>query len=395
MILIFYNFLIKKFIKEPENITDESTRNQYGLLGGVVGIISNLILFIIKLTIGLLSSSISILADGFNNFFDCTSSIITIVGFKLANKPADSEHPFGHGRIELISGLIVAFMIMIFGFEFLKTSFTKILNPDTVSFELASFIILIFSIFIKLWLSKFNLILGNKINSSALKASALDAKGDVFTSLCVVISFFTSQFTTLPIDGFVGLIVSVGIIYSGFNLVKETVSPLIGEAPSKELVDSIINGLMSYDGIIGVHDLIVHDYGAGKCIASVHAEMPANLGVMVMHEIADEAEREMSSKLNILLVIHTDPICTDDEVIINTKKEIEKIIYQNDLIISMHDFRLVGDNDKKNLIFDIVVNPSEVKSTNDENNLLVWITKHVKEIYPNYNCIITIDKDYN
>lgn len=383
------------FIKEPENINDENTRNQYGFLGGTVGIVSNLILFLMKLTIGLLSSSISILADAFNNFFDCTSSIITIIGFKLANKPADSKHPFGHGRIELISGLIVAFMIMLFGFEFLKTSFTKILNPSIVKFEIISFIILILSILVKLWLSNFNWILGNKVNSSALKASALDAKGDVFTSLCVVISFFSSQFTTLPVDGFIGLIVSIGIIYSGYNLVKETISPLLGEAPSKELVDSIINSLMSYEGIIGVHDLIVHDYGVGKCIASIHAEMPANLGVIAMHEIADEAEREISNKLNILLVIHTDPVCTDDESIIKTKKEVEDIIYQNDLIVSMHDFRVVGENDKKNLIFDIVVRPSEIKNIKDEKNLLDWINKNIKEVYPNYNCIITIDRDYN
>ena len=383
------------FIKEPENINDENTRNQYGFLGGTVGIVSNLILLLMKLTIGLLAPSISILAHAFNNFFDCTSSIITIIGFKLANKPADSKHPFGHGRIELISGLIVAFMIMLFGFEFLKTSFTKILNPSIVKFEIISFIILILSILVKLWLSNFNWILGNKVNSSALKASALDAKGDVFTSLCVVISFFSSQFTTLPVDGFIGIIVSIGIIYSGYNLVKETISPLLGEAPPKELVDSIINSLMSYEGIIGVHDLIVHDYGSGKCIASIHAEMPANLGVIAMHEIADEAEREISNKLNILLVIHTDPVCTDDESIIKTKKEVEDIIYQNDLIVSMHDFRVVGENDKKNLIFDIVVRPSEIKNIKDEKNLLDWINKNIKEVYPNYNCIITIDRDYN
>ena len=184
-------------------------------------------------------------------------------------------------------------------------------------------------------------------------------------------------------------------MYSGFNLVKETVSPLLGEAPSKELVDSIINTLMSYEGIIGVHDLIVHDYGAGKYIASAHAEMPANLGVITMHEIADEAEREIFSKLNVLLVIHTDPICTDDETVLSTKKEIKNIIYKNDLIVSMHDFRVVGDNDKKNLIFDVVVRPSEIRNSKDEHNLLNWINKHIKEVYPNYNCIITIDRDYN
>lgn len=395
MIVIFCKFLIKKFIKEPQNINDEYTRNQYGFLGGIVGIISNLILFLTKLIIGLLSSSISILADAFNNFFDLTSSIITIIGFKLASKPADSEHPFGHGRIELISGLIVAFMIMIFGFEFLKTSFIKILTPNVVKFEIISFIILIVSILIKLWLSHFNWTLGSKINSATLKASALDAKNDVFTSLCIIISFFTSQFTTFPMDGLVGCLVSLGIIYSGYNLIKETVSPLLGEAPSKELVDSIMNILMSYNEIIGVHDLIVHNYGTGKWIASVHAEMPVDLGAIVMHEVADLAEREVFNKLNILLVIHTDPICTDNESIKSTKKEVEEIIYQNNSIVSMHDFRIVGEKERKNLIFDVVVRPSEIVSSDDEKNLIDWITIHIQKIHPNYNCFITIDKYYN
>lgn len=395
MIIILCNFLIKKFIKEPDNINSEHVRNQYGFLGGIVGIISNLILFLTKLIIGLLSSSISILADAFNNFFDLASSIITIIGFKLASKPADSEHPFGHGRIELITGLIVAFMIMLFGFEFLKTSFIKILTPNVVKFEITSFIILILSMLIKLWLSNFNWILGDKINSATLKASALDAKSDVFTSLCIIISFFTIQFTTLPIDGITGCFVSLCIIRSGYNLTKETISPLLGEAPSKEIVDSIMDILMDYNEIIGVHDLIVHNYGAGKWIASAHAEMPADLGAITMHEVADSAERLVLDKLNILLVIHTDPICTNNEYIKKTKQEIEDIIYQNSSIISIHDFRIVGENDKKNLIFDIVVKPSEIVSYEDERNLVNWVNEHIKKIYPNYNCIITIDKFYN
>lgn len=395
MSIIFSNFLITKFIENPEDILNEKTRSQYGYLGGTVGIISNLILFLIKLIIGVMSSSISIIADAFNNFFDSTSSIITMIGFKLANRPPDKEHPFGHGRIEYLSALIVAFMVMMFGFEFLKTSFDRIFNPSIVKFETVSFLILIASILIKIWLSKFNFLLGDKINSSALKASALDAKGDVFTSSCVALSFLINQFISLPIDAYVGVIVSIGIIYSGFNLIKETISPLLGEAPSKELVDSVINGLLEYEEIIGVHDLIIHNYGTGRCLASVHAEMPANLGVMTMHEIADEAERNLSRNLNIHLVIHTDPICTDDKSVLKTKKEIEDIIYTNDTILSMHDFRIVGENSRKNLIFDIVVKPSEINTKDREIELINWVNESIRRSYPLYNCIITVDKDFN
>lgn len=395
MFIILSKFLINKFIKNPDDISNEEVRNQYGYLGGIVGIITNLLLFLIKLFIGIISSSISILADAFNNFFDSTSSIITIIGFKLASKPADKEHPFGHGRIEYISALVVSFIVMLFGLEFLKTSFEKIFNSTHINFDTISFIFLIFSIIIKIWLSKFNFTLGDKINSSALKASALDAKGDVLISSCVVISFLSSNFTSLPIDAYVGIVVSLGILYSGFNLTKETISPLLGEAPSKELVDSIINELLNYDNIIGVHDLIIHNYGAGKCLASVHIEIPENLGVIAMHEIADEAERNIFNKLNIHLVIHTDPVCTNNKSIEKTKKELENILFKNNSITSMHDFRVVGEHQKKNLIFDIVVKSSEIKNKTEEKELINWINNEIKKTHPLYNCIITIDKDFN
>lgn len=382
-------------MKNPDDLVNENTRNQYGYLGGVTGIVANLLLFLIKLFIGLASSSISILADAFNNFFDSTSSIITMVGFKLASKPADDEHPFGHGRIEYLSALVVAFMVMMFGMEFLKASISKVFNPSPITFGTASFIILIISIVIKIWLSNFNYLIGNKINSSALKASALDAKGDVFTSSCVAISFLSSTFTNIPIDAYAGIAVSLGILYSGFNLIKETISPLLGEAPPRELVEAILNELLEHEHIIGAHDLIIHNYGANKCLASVHVEIPANLGVVLIHEVADDVERSISKKLHIHLVVHTDPVCVDDETIITTKKELESIIFKNSKIESMHDFRVVGENSKKNLIFDIVVSPSDIKNQSEENELIAWINGEVKNIHPNYNCIITIDKNFN
>ena len=228
---MFSNFLVKRFVKNYDNVSDIKVRGAYANLAGIVGIVTNLILFIIKLSVGLFSNSVSILADAFNNLSDAASSIITIIGFKIANKPADAEHPFGHGRIEYITAMIVSFMVMLVGLQFVKTSFQKIINPTLVTFELWPFILLLISIGFKFWLSKFNKSMGNKINSSTLKATATDAMGDVFTSTTVVISFLISKFTTLPIDGYIGIVVALAIVYSGFSLIKETLSPLLGEPP--------------------------------------------------------------------------------------------------------------------------------------------------------------------
>ena len=282
-------FLIKKFIINYQNIEEEKTRNAYVYLASIVGILCNLILSIIKISVGFISGSVSITADGFNNLSDMASSIITMVGIKLANRPADKEHPFGHGRMEYLSALVVAFMVMLVGVQFVKTSFERILNPVAVSFEIIPFILLLISLLIKLWLSRFNKYMGLKINSTALKAASVDALGDVFTSSCVLISFLAAKFTTLPIDGYVGLIVSAAILYAGYSLIKDTISPLLGEAPDEELVKKIKQGVLSYDNIIGVHDLIIHNYGVGKCMASIHAEIPSNIDLVTIHEIIDSA----------------------------------------------------------------------------------------------------------
>ena len=230
--LLISNFLVKKFIKNSEDIKSEKVRSTYGVLGGVVGIIINLILFAIKLTVGVVASSIAIMADAFNNLSDAASSIVTIIGFKMADKPADAEHPFGHGRMEYISALIVAFMVMLVGIQFIKSSFERILNPVSITFEFIPFILLLVSILFKLWLSRFNKFIGNTINSSALKAASVDALGDVFTSSCVTISFLASKFTSFPIDGYFGLIVAVFIVYSGYTLIKETINPILGDRKS-------------------------------------------------------------------------------------------------------------------------------------------------------------------
>lgn len=388
---MFSNFLVKRFVKDSDNVSDIKVRGAYANLAGVVGIITNLMLFIIKLSVGLFSNSVSILADAFNNLSDAASSIITIVGFKMANKPADAEHPFGHGRIEYITAMIVSFMVMLVGLQFVKTSFQKIINPTPVTFELWPFILLLVSIGFKFWLSKFNRSIGNKINSSTLKATATDAMGDVFTSTTVVISFLISKFTTLPIDGYIGIIVALAIVYSGFSLIKETLSPLLGEPPDPVLVSSITDMVMSYENITGIHDLIVHNYGPGRIMASIHAEIPSNIDIMEIHHIIDTAEREISQKLNIYLVIHMDPICVDTDEIVQARDMVQKVLSKYEDVKSFHDFRVVGDHDKKNLIFDIEVSPTCLGNEKQSAKLLANIENDIKEKSPEYRCVITVD----
>ncbi|MDU2490261.1 MAG: cation diffusion facilitator family transporter [Clostridium celatum] len=388
---MFSNFLVKRFVKNYDNVSDIKVRGAYANLAGIVGIVTNLVLFIIKLSVGLLSNSVSILADAFNNLSDAASSIITIIGFKMANKPADAEHPFGHGRIEYITAMIVSFMVMLVGLQFVKTSFQKIINPTLVTFELWPFILLLISIGFKFWLSKFNKAIGNKINSSTLKATATDAMGDVFTSTTVVISFLISKFTTLPIDGYIGIVVALAIVYSGFSLIKETLSPLLGEPPDPVLVSDITDMVMSYDNITGIHDLIVHNYGPGRIMASIHAEIPSNIDIMEIHHIIDTAEREISKKLNIYLVIHMDPICVDTDEIIEARNMVKDVLSKYEDVKSFHDFRVVGENNNKNLIFDIEVCPTCLANEISSAKLLDNIEKDIKEKAPEYRCVITVD----
>lgn len=392
---MFSKFLVYKFIKNSEDISNEKVRGKYIFLGGIVGILSNLLLFLIKLSVGLITSSIAIMADAFNNLSDAGSSIITIVGFKLSDKPADAEHPFGHGRMEYISALIVSFMVMLVGFEFVKSSVERIFNPIKIEFETIPFVLLLISILIKLWLSHFNKFIGNKIDSSALKAASTDALGDVFTSSSVAISFLVSKFTSFPIDGYLGTLVALFILYSGFTLTKETLNPLLGEAPDPELVQKIKNMVLSYDKITGVHDLIIHNYGPCRCMASIHAEVPSNISIMEIHEIIDKAEREISEKLKIYLVIHMDPIAIDDKEVKKDYDMICDIIKQDERIKSIHDFRVIGKGDVKNLLFDIVIDSEKMfKTMTKRETLVASINKAVKENHPKYNCIITVDNDY-
>lgn len=388
------NFLLRLSTKGNDNYKNKKVRNKVGFLSGVVGIIVNSLLFILKFTVGFLVSSVAVIADAFNNLSDAASSFITIVGFKLASKPADKNHPYGHGRVEYISALIIAFLVILVGFQFTKSSIDRIMNPVPVEFQVIPFILLVISIGFKVWLGMFNKSLGNKINSTSLKATATDCFGDVLITTVVVISLFASKFTVFPIDGYIGVGVSLFILYAGYNLVKDTVSPLIGEAPDKELIEDIEKRLLSYDYITGVHDLIIHNYGPGRTMASIHAEIPSNIDIMSIHEVIDKAERDISDELSLHLVIHMDPICVDDEEITIVRKEINQIIKYNPLIKSMHDFRIVGKGDKKTILFDVVVDSINLNKISSEQQLIIDINSMVQDINQHYSCIVTIDKDY-
>ena len=385
-------FLITKFVKDYPNTEDNKVRESYGYLGGIVGIITNFILFCVKLLVGMTVNSIAVTADAFNNLSDTISSIITIVGFKLASKPADKEHPFGHGRIEYISGLIVSFMVMYVGVEFTKSSFDKILHPTDVSFKLIPFVLILLSIIAKIWLSSFNKYVGKAINSSALQASSLDALTDVISSSSVALALLLSNWINFPIDGYIGVFVSLFILYSVFSLVKETIGPLLGEAPDSELIEKIESRVLNYNYVVGVHDLIVHNYGPGRIMASIHAEVPADSDIVEVHEVIDKIEREISKELNLFLVIHIDPLNQNCEKLSNTRKELSNILSIFPEVISFHDFRIVGDGDVKTLIFDIVINANS-KKTNIE-LLSDNITKEIKKIHPQYETLITVDVEY-
>jgi cation diffusion facilitator family transporter len=322
------------------------------------------------------------------------ASIITIISFKIAKKPADKEHPFGHGRIEYIGAMVVSFLIILVGIEFIKSSFERILHPAYVKFELVSFIIVLITIPLKIWLSKFNKRLGKLIDSSALEASGADALNDVFILFGVIISLLITKFIGINVDGYIGIIVAGIIIFSGISLIKETLDPLLGEAPDPKLVRRIIKEVLNYDYITGVHDLIVHNYGPGRCMASLHAEVPCNISVVKIHEIIDTAEREISKKFNMFIVIHMDPVNTDNSEVLSTKKEVVNIIKKYSFIKSIHDFRIVGEGDHKNIIFDVVVNAEYASDDNFSDKLNSNLNKDIKRTHPFYNVIITVDKDF-
>ncbi len=385
------NQLIKWFIRDYDKINRPVVRERYGRLAGLVGITSNLFLFVIKLVIGSLSNSIAITADAVNNLSDAGSSVITLVGFKLSSKPADEKHPYGHARAEYITGFIVSMIILLLGVELIKSSVQKILHPDPIRFNLIVVLVLIIAILVKLWQSLFNRSLGKRINSTALVATGMDSMNDVIATSSVLLATLVSKWTGLQVDGYMGVVVALFIIFSGFRLVSETLNPLLGLAPDATLVADIEKKILGYEGVLGLHDLVVHNYGPDKCYASVHVEVPAHQDLLISHDIIDNIERDMLNTSDIHLVIHMDPIVTDDELTNALRQQIKTIVGEIDSRLSMHDFRVVMGKTHSNLIFDIVI-PAGCKNCDDE--LRERIQQEVQKINPTYHSVITIDRNY-
>lgn len=385
--------LVKLFIKDSDKISRSDVRTAYGLLASVVGIICNILLFLIKITIGLLIRSISVQADAFNNLSDAASSIISFIGVKLANRPADKEHPFGHGRFEHLSALVVAFLVLQVGFSTLQSAVTKIIKPQQINFSLMSVIILSISILIKLWLGFFNRKLGKRVNSSVMKATSADAFGDVIITSGTVIAIIIEKSTGLLVDGYMGLIVSIFVLYAGYNIAKETIEPLLGEAVEPELYEQITEMVESYEHIVGSHDLIVHNYGPSHTMASIHAEVPNDIDFELAHETIDMIERDAKKDLGIFLVIHMDPIEVNDEKVLEMKDLVIRIVKQQDENASIHDFRMVNGKGQVNLIFDLVVDHSY--SVEKEEKLVEDVITEVSKINDKYKCVITLEHGYH
>lgn len=384
--------LVKHFVKDYEKTERVSVRTAYGVLASVVGIFCNIILFAVKGTVGYLLHSISVMADAFNNLSDAGSAVIGLVGMKMAGKPADKDHPFGYGRIEYITALVIAFLVLQVGFRLFKDSAGKIRDPEALNFQTGAVIILTLSIGVKLWFAHFNSILGRKIDSKVMMATSADAMGDVITTLATILSVLFFKLTGINADGIVGLGVSIVVMWAGVGIVRDTLEPLIGESVEPEEYERITKFVEGYQGILGSHDLIVHNYGPGRSMASIHAEVPNDVDIETSHEIIDRIEREAVKNLGIFLVIHMDPVETRDIRVLQVRKQIEETMEAVDPLVSVHDFRMVSGEDQINLIFDMVV-PYEYDEEKQE-ELKTMLTKLLKIADRRYRCVITTERSY-
>lgn len=385
------NILIRFFIKDHENVDNPHVRENYGKFASVIGIVTNLLLFIIKIIAGMLFNSISIVADAVNNLSDSASSVVTLVGFKISGKPADEQHPYGHARMEYISGLIVSFIIIFLGLQLIVSSVDKIKHPLAADFSMLSVAILIIAILIKLWQCTFYRNMGKKINSMTLVATSVDSRNDILSTSAVLAAAIITRLSGFNLDGYMGALVAILIIISGIKLVSDTISPLLGMAPTKEQVDRIYEKVLSYENIIGLHDLTVHSYGAYKCFASVHCEVSAEQDIMISHDIIDNIERDFLKDEGIHMVIHLDPIVTNDVKTNELKDLVKGIILKISPEISMHDFRVVWGISHSNLIFDIVA-PYNTRLNDEE--LKKHISDKIQDIDKTYRTIITVDHNY-
>lgn len=382
--------LINLWIKDKEDVKNPKVRQAYGMLCGVVGIVLNLLLFAGKFLAGMLSHSISIMADAFNNLSDAGSSVVTLVGFKMAGAKPDVDHPYGHGRMEYIAGLIVSGAIIVMAFELIKESIDKIINPAPVTFSVLSVAILVVSILVKMYMAFYNYRIGKKLDSAAMHATAIDSLSDTCATAAVLLGIIIGELTGLRIDGFCGVLVGVFIFYAGISAAKDTLNPLLGQPPEEGFVAQIEEIVLAHEEICGVHDLLVHDYGPGRCMISLHVEVPADGNILELHEVVDEAENELRNKLNCVAVIHMDPVVTEDTYILELRGRIEMLIREIDPIISMHDFRVVPKHIHTKLIFDVVI-PYEYWMSDE---LLEEIIKEQirEELGENYFVVIQVDK---
>ena len=386
------SILSRIFIKNNKDFNNPDVRSSYGVLCGFMGIFLNVLLAIIKFIAGSMSGSVAIMADAGNNLSDAGSSLVTLFGFKLASQKPDKDHPFGHGRFEYISGLVVAFLILHMGFDLAKSSILKITNPTEIDASNVSIAILVISVFIKLYMFLYNRVIGKKINSSAMRATSTDSVSDSIATIVIIISMLIARFSGFNIDGWCGLAVSLFIVFAGINAAKETINPLLGEPPSKEFVDSIHTLVMSYPEVLGVHDLIVHDYGPGRIMVSLHAEVSEKANLLETHDVIDNIEKHLSEKLECSAIIHMDPIANEDEETLALKTEIAEFISEKfDGALTMHDFRVVKGNTHTNIIFDVVV-PYDTKLSDGE--IKESIGNHLSSKKTPHFAVITIDRSY-
>lgn len=383
--------LIRMFVKDYENTEDSKVRERYGKFAGAVGIISNLFLCIMKILVGIFSRSIAIIADGINNLADASSSIITLVGFKLASQPEDENHPYGHARIEYLTGLFISIIIIVIGLQLLRSSIDKIIHPDPLEFSYITIIILVAAILIKLWQSRFYISIGRKIKSVTLTATAADSRNDVIATSAVLVSVLVAKFTGLQIDGWMGCLVALFIIWSGIQLVRETTSPLLGEAPDHELVATITEIVEKEPDVLGIHDLMVHNYGPGKIFASIHIEVDADGDLMQSHDMIDNIEKKVKDELHVEFVVHMDPVKTDDPLITKMKKIIADAFAPLSGVESIHDFRIVPGPTHTNIIFDVVLAPGCKLS---EKEITAIADSAAKAENPAFFVVITFDRAY-
>lgn len=385
-------FLAKHFVKDYDNYNEPSVRKAYGKLAGMVGIISNLILCTMKILIGIFANSIAIIADGVNNLADASSSVITLLGFKLASMPEDKDHPYGHARYEYLTGLLISVLIIVVGFQLLKSSFAKVLNPDPLEFSWITVIVLVIAIGIKVWQAVFNISIGKKINSLALIATGTDSRNDVISTCAVLAGIIIGKLAGIQLDGIIGCLVALFILWSGIQLIRETISPLLGEAPDEELVRDIQTLVLKEERVLGTHDLIVHNYGPGKVFASIHIEVDSRGSIMEIHEMIDDIEMMVKRELNIEFVAHMDPIELDNPIVDNVYRVVVSAIQQMDGVLGIHDLRVVPGKDHTNVIFDVVLS---TECTMTKEQIHCELESVIKMIDPKYNLVANFDLAYH